>query len=55
LAASGENAHAICNLSLLDTTAVLLLNNASAKETSALDEAGLKTLLDMAFILERLF
>jgi uncharacterized protein len=49
LAASGKNAHAICNLSLLDTTAVLLLNNASAEETSALDEAGLKTLLDMAF------
>jgi uncharacterized protein len=49
LASSGKNAHAICNLSLLDTTAVLLLNNASAKETSALDEAGLKTLLDMAF------
>lgn len=49
MASSGKNAHAICNLSLLDTTAVLLLNNASAKETSALDEAGLKTLLDMAF------
>jgi uncharacterized protein len=49
LAASGKNAHAICDLSLLDTTAVLLLNNASAKETSVLDEAGLKALLDMAF------
>jgi predicted GNAT superfamily acetyltransferase len=44
-----KNAHTIRNLSLLDTTAVLLLNNANAKETSALDEAGLKTLLDMAF------
>jgi uncharacterized protein len=49
LAASGKNALAICDLSLLETTALLLLNNASAKETSALDEAGLKALLDMAF------
>jgi predicted GNAT superfamily acetyltransferase len=49
LAASGKNAHAIGNLSLLDKTAVLSLNNASAKETSALDEAGLRTLLNMAF------
>jgi predicted GNAT superfamily acetyltransferase len=49
LGAPGKNAPTIHSLSLLDTTAILLLNNAIAKETSALDEAGLKTLLDMAF------
>jgi predicted GNAT superfamily acetyltransferase len=49
LAASGNNGNAICDLSLLDTTAVLLLNNTNAKETSALDDAGMKSLLDMAF------
>jgi predicted GNAT superfamily acetyltransferase len=49
LAASGKNCNAICDLSLLDATAVLLLNNTNAEETSALDDAGLKSLLDMAF------
>lgn len=49
MAASGKNGNAICDLSLLDTTAVLLLNNTNAEETSALDDAGLKSLLDMAF------
>jgi predicted GNAT superfamily acetyltransferase len=44
-----ENRNAICDLSSLDATAILLLNNANAKETSALDDASLKTLLDMAF------
>jgi predicted GNAT superfamily acetyltransferase len=44
-----ENRNAIADLSLLDATAILLLNNANAKETSVLDDAGLKTLLDMAF------
>jgi predicted GNAT superfamily acetyltransferase len=47
--AHDENRNAICDLSSLDATAVLLLNNANAKETSTLDDAGLKTLLDMAF------
>jgi uncharacterized protein len=49
LAASGKNGHAICDLSLLDTSAVLLLNNTNANETSALDGGSLKTLFDMAF------
>jgi hypothetical protein len=49
LAASGQNGNAIDDLSLLDATAVLLLNNTNAKETSALDVVSLKTLLDMAF------
>jgi predicted GNAT superfamily acetyltransferase len=44
-----ENRNALCDLSSLDATAILLLNNANAKETSALDDASLKTLLDMAF------
>jgi hypothetical protein len=44
-----ENRNAICDLSLRDATAVLLLNNINAKETSVLDDAGLKALLDMAF------
>jgi uncharacterized protein len=44
-----ENRKAICDLSSLDATAVLLLNNANAQETSTLDEAGLNSLLDMAF------
>jgi uncharacterized protein len=43
------NGNAICDLSLLDAPAVLVLNNTNAKETSALDDAGLVTLLDMAF------
>ena len=44
-----ENRNAICDLSLRDAASVLLLNNINAKETSVLDEAGLKALLDMAF------
>lgn len=44
-----ENRNAICDLSFLDATSVLFLNNINAKETSTLDEAGLKGLLDMAF------
>ncbi|AXC13928.1 acetyltransferase, GNAT family [Acidisarcina polymorpha] len=43
---SGCNIH---DLSLLDAAAVLLLNNRNAKETSALDPAGLTRLLNMAF------
>jgi hypothetical protein len=44
-----ENRNAICDLRLRDATSVLLLNNINAKETSVLDEADLKTLLEMAF------
>jgi hypothetical protein len=44
-----ENRNAICDLSLRDATSVLLLNNINAKETSVLDDAGLKALLDRAF------
>jgi len=44
-----ENRKAISDLGSLDATAVLLLNNANAKETSTLDGASLKTLLGMAF------
>jgi uncharacterized protein len=44
-----DNGNAICDLSSYDATAVLLLNNTNAKETSALDGASLKALLDMAF------
>jgi uncharacterized protein len=40
---------AMTELNSLDPTAVLLLNNSHAKETSALDGASLATLLDMAF------
>jgi uncharacterized protein len=47
--ALGENRNAICDLSSLDATSVLLLNNKNAKETSALDDSSLKTLLDKAF------
>jgi uncharacterized protein len=43
------NRNAICDLSSLDAASVLLLNNANAKETSALDDAGLKALLDKAY------
>jgi uncharacterized protein len=46
--APDDNRNAICDLSSYDATAVLLLNNANAKETSALDSASLKALLDMA-------
>jgi len=41
--------HAIDDRSLLDKVAVLSLNKAHAKETSALDESGLAELLEMAF------
>lgn len=41
--------HAIRDLRLLDTSIILSLNNEHAQETSALDEAGLTALLDMAF------
>jgi len=44
-----KKAHDIHGLSSLDRTAVLSLNNAHAKETSALDETSLAELLDMAF------
>jgi uncharacterized protein len=44
-----KKANAICYLSSVDATAILSLNNTHAKETSALDDASLKTLLDMAF------
>jgi predicted GNAT superfamily acetyltransferase len=44
-----KKGNAICDLSSVDATAILLLNNAHAKETSALDDASLTTLLDMAF------
>jgi uncharacterized protein len=44
-----KKGNAICDLSLVDATAILSLNNTHAKETSALDDASLKTLLDMAF------
>lgn len=33
-----ENGNAICDLSSLDATSFLLLNNTNAQETSALDE-----------------
>ena len=41
--------HTIDNRILLDKVAVLSLNNAHAKETSALDESSLAELLEMAF------
>jgi hypothetical protein len=44
-----KKAHAIDDRSLLDGAAVLSLNNAHSKETSALDETSLAALLDMAF------
>jgi predicted GNAT superfamily acetyltransferase len=44
-----DNRTAVCNLNSLDATAILLLNNTNAKETSTLDKAGPKTMLDMAF------
>jgi uncharacterized protein len=47
--APGENRNTICDLSSLDATSVLFLNNTNAKETSALDDSSLKALLDMAF------
>jgi predicted GNAT superfamily acetyltransferase len=44
-----KEGNVICDLSLQDATAILLLNNTHAKETSALDGASLTTLLGMAF------
>jgi predicted GNAT superfamily acetyltransferase len=41
--------NALHDLSSLDATAILSLNNAHAKETSALDDASLSALLDEAF------
>jgi predicted GNAT superfamily acetyltransferase len=41
--------NAIDDLSLLDATVILSLNNEHARETSALDQASLTALLDMAF------
>ncbi len=39
----------ICDLSSLDAAVMLPLNNAHAEETSALDQASLAALIDMAF------
>jgi uncharacterized protein len=44
-----ENRNVICDLSSSEASAVLSLNNANAMETSALDDASLQALLDMAF------
>ena len=44
-----KKGNAVCDLSLHDATDILLLNNTHAKETSALDDASLTALLDMAF------
>jgi uncharacterized protein len=44
-----KKGHAIDDRSLLDGAAVLSLNNAHSKETSALDETSVAALLDMAF------
>jgi len=44
-----QSRNAICDLTSRDATAVLLLNNTHAKETSELDDAGLESLFDMAF------
>jgi predicted GNAT superfamily acetyltransferase len=41
--------NALHDLSSLDATAILSLNNAHAKETSALDDASLTALLEEAF------
>jgi predicted GNAT superfamily acetyltransferase len=41
--------HIIHDLRLLDASVILSLNNQHARETSALDEADLYALLDMAF------
>jgi predicted GNAT superfamily acetyltransferase len=41
--------NAIDDLRLLDAAVILALNNEHAKETSALDQASLASLLDMAF------
>ena len=47
--AQSRKVNAIHDLSSLDATVILSLNNAHAKETSALDDASLTALLDMAF------
>jgi len=47
--AQSRKVNAIHDLSSHDATVMLSLNNAHAKETSALDEASLTELLDMAF------
>jgi uncharacterized protein len=41
--------NAIQDLTLVDASVILSLNNAHAKETSALDDASLTSLLDIAF------
>ena len=46
---ASRGANDLHDLSSLDLTLVLSLNNAHAKETSALDEGGLAVLLNMAF------
>src|SRR3984957_2630191 len=47
--AKNRQINTIHNLSPLDVTIMLPLNNAHAKETSALDDASFTALLDMAF------
>jgi predicted GNAT superfamily acetyltransferase len=47
--AKSKKGNAIHDLSSLDATVMLPLNNAHAKETSMLDDASLTALLDMAF------
>jgi predicted GNAT superfamily acetyltransferase len=47
--ARSKRVHALNELSSLDPTVVLSLNNAHAKETSELAEASLAALLEMAF------
>ena len=47
--AQNRQINTIHNLSPLDVTIMLPLNNAHAKETSALDDASFTALLDMAF------
>ncbi len=47
--AQSEKGNAIHDLSSLDATDMLPLNNAHGKETSTLDDASLTALLDMAF------
>src|ERR1700684_4472852 len=47
--AQNRQVNAIHNLSPRDVTIMLPLNNAHAKETSALDEVSFTALLDMAF------
>ena len=47
--AKSKKGNAIHDLSSLDVTVMLPLNNAHGKETSTLDDASLTALLDMAF------